>query len=316
MRGDGQLHGKFELTIPCNVCYGSGIDNVIRMKGNLLIMKKAIVIFGMVLCMLTAGIGWASEKNQKENPVYVIQTTLGDIEVELFQSETPKTVANFIGLAEGTKEFKDTKTGKQTKRPYYDGQIFHRVIKDFMIQGGCPLGNGRGGPGYTFSDEIDAKAMDLDKIKAVDPKKGPHPFLIIRSQEQFQRTIVEPLFQAMNIKSQEALDQRKEEFQARLDNLTLKEAYENMGYVYSDIGSAHPPVRGSLAMANAGPNTNGSQFFINLVDTDWLTGKHTVFGRVVKGMDVVDKIGAVNVDSRNKPVEDVKITSILRKTSQ
>ncbi len=125
-----------------------------------------------------------------------------------------------------------------------------------------------------------------------------------------------PLFRAMNINSQEDFDQRKEEFQARLNNLTLIEAYENMGYVYSDIGSAHPPVRGSLAMANAGPNTNGSQFFINLVDTDWLNGKHTVFGRVVKGMDVVDKIGAVKVDSGSKPVEDVKITSIRRRTSQ
>ena len=119
----------------------------------------------------------------------------------------------------------------------------------------------------------------------------------------------------MNIKSQKELNQRKKEVEARLDKLTLKEAYENMGYVYSDNGSEHPPVRGSLAMANAGPNTNGSQFFINLVDTDWLTGKHTVFGKVVKGMDVVDKIGAVNVDSEKKPVKDVKIISIQRKTS-
>jgi peptidyl-prolyl cis-trans isomerase A (cyclophilin A) len=266
--------------------------------------------------MLTAGIGWAIEKKEKENPVCVIQTTLGDIEVELFQSETPKTVANFIGLAEGTKEFKDTETGKQTKRPYYDGLIFHRVMKDFMIQGGCPLGSGQGGPGYSFADEIDADALELDKIKAFDMKKGPHPFLMIQSQEQFQRNVAMPLFRAMNINSQEEFEQRKEEFQNRLDNLTLKEAYENMGYVYSDNGSAHPPVRGSLAMANAGPNTNGSQFFINLVDTDWLTGKHTVFGRVVNGMDVVDKIGAVQVDSGSKPVEDVKIISIRRKGSQ
>jgi peptidyl-prolyl cis-trans isomerase A (cyclophilin A) len=184
-----------------------------------------------------------------------------------------------------------------------------------MIQGGCPLGNGRGGPGYTFADEIDATALGLDKIKAFDPQKGPHRFLMIRSQEEFQRNILMPLFRAMNINSQEELDKRKKEFEARLDKLTLKEAYENIGYVYSEDGSKHPPVRGSLAMANAGPNTNGSQFFINLVDTDWLTGKHTVFGKVVKGMDVVDKIGAVKVDSGQKPVKDVKIISIHRKTS-
>jgi cyclophilin family peptidyl-prolyl cis-trans isomerase len=278
-------------------------------------MRNVILAIGMMLCILTAGIGWTGEKKQKENPVYVIQTTLGDIEVELFQSETSKTVANFIGLAEGTKEFEDSKTGEKFKRPYYNGLIFHRVIQNFMIQGGCPLGSGQGGPGYTFADEIDAAALGLDKIKAFDPKKGPHRFLMIRSQEEYQRNILMPLFRAMNIKSQEELDQRKKEVEARLDKLTLKEAYENMGYVYSENGSEHPPVRGSLAMANAGPNTNGSQFFINLADTDWLTGKHTVFGKVVKGMDVVDKIGAAKVDSKQKPVKDVKIISIHRKTS-
>jgi cyclophilin family peptidyl-prolyl cis-trans isomerase len=278
-------------------------------------MRNVILIIGMIWCILTAGIGWTGEKKQNENPVYVIQTTLGDIEVELFQSEAPKTVANFIGLAEGTKEFEDSKTGEKVKRPYYDGLVFHRVIQNFMIQGGCPLGNGRGGPGYTFADEINAKALGLDKIKAFDSQKGPHRFLMIRSKEEFQRNLLVPLFKSMNIKSQEELDQRKKEVDARLDKLTLKEAYENMGYVYSKKGSKHPPVRGSLAMANAGPNTNGSQFFINLVDTDWLTGKHTVFGKVVKGMDVVDKIGAVKVDSGQKPVKDVKIISIHRKTS-
>ena len=278
-------------------------------------MRNVILTIGMMLCILIAGIGWTGETKQNKNPVYVIQTTLGDIDVELFQNEASKTVANFIGLAEGTKEFDDSKTGKKVKRPFYNGLIFHRVIQNFMIQGGCPLGNGQGGPGYTFADEIDATALGLDKIKAFDPQKGPHRFLMIRSQEEFQRNILMPLFRAMNINSQEELDKRKKEFEARLDKLTLKEAYENMGYVYSENGSEHPPVRGSLAMANAGPNTNGSQFFINLVDTDWLTGKHTVFGKVVKGMDVVDKIGAVKVDSMQKPVKDVKIISIHRKTS-
>jgi len=278
-------------------------------------MRNVILTMGMVFYILTAGTAWSGETQQKENPVYVIQTTLGDIEVELFQSEAPKTVANFVGLAEGTKEFKDSRTGEKVKRPYYNGLIFHRVIQNFMIQGGCPLGNGRGGPGYTFEDEIDATALGLDKIKAFDLKKGPHRFLMIRNQEEYQRNILMPLFRVMKINSQEELNQRKKEVEARLDKLTLKEAYENMGYVYSENGSRHPPVRGSLAMANAGPNTNGSQFFINLVDTDWLTGKHTVFGKVVKGMDVVDKIGAIKVDAKQKPVKDVIIISIHRKTS-
>jgi len=275
-------------------------------------MKKGVIGAGLILLVLTAT-GWCQEPKEKGNPVYVFQTSLGNIEVELFQNDAHNTVANFIGLAEGTKEFTDEKTGKKVKKPFYDGLIFHRVIKDFMLQGGCPQGNGRGGPGYSFADEIDAVALGFDKLKAMDLKKGPHPFLMIRSQADYQRIVLAPLFQKMGITSQEELDKRKDEVEARLKSLTLKEAYENMGYSYSDKGSPHPPVRGSLAMANSGPNTNGSQFFINLADTDWLTGKHTVFGKVIKGMDVVDKIGAVNVGTGHKPIEDVKIISIRRK---
>lgn len=274
-------------------------------------MKKAT--FVLALCVFTATALGAGPAQKKENPVYVIQTNVGNIEVELFQKKAPKTVANFIGLAEGTKEVIDVKTGKKAKRPFYNGLIFHRVIKDFMIQGGCPKGDGTGGPGYKFADEIDAKGLGLDKLKAIDLKKGPHPFLMIRDQSEYQRKVLMPLFREMNITSQQELDKRRAEFEARLSALTLKEAYENMGYSYSGKGSPYPPVRGSLAMANSGPDTNGSQFFINIVDTDWLIGKHTVFGKVVKGMDVVDTIGAVKVDAGSKPVEAVKILSISRK---
>lgn len=279
-------------------------------------MKKATIVLGVILLVVSVNAGWGGKLKQKGNPLYVIQTNLGSIEVELFQNDAPETVANFIGLAEGTKEFEDAATGKKVKRPFYDGLIFHRVIKDFMIQGGCPLGSGKGGPGYKFADEIDAKALGLDKLKATDPKNGPHPFLMIRSQEDFRRKVRTPLFQKMNIKSQKELDKRRDEFETRLSTLTIKEVYENMGYAYTEKGSPHSPLRGSLAMANAGPNTNGSQFFINMVDTDWLTGKHTVFGRVVEGMDVVDKIGAVQVGSGGKPVEDVKIISIRLKQTK
>ena len=143
-----------------------------------------------------------------------MQTSEGPIGLELFDEDAPKTVANFKKLAgEG----------------FYDGLIFHRVIKDFMIQGGCPQGTGTGGPGYTFEDEI----------------------------------------------------------------------------------NEHKAVRGSLAMANAGPNTNGSQFFIvTLEATPWLDGKHTVFGQVTDGMDVVDKLEGLPTDGRDKPREDAKIEKL------
>jgi peptidyl-prolyl cis-trans isomerase A (cyclophilin A) len=141
-------------------------------------------------------------------PTYAhFETTLGNFTVELFDVKAPKTVANFAGLAEGTKEWKHPRTGERHKRPFYDGIIFHRVIAGFMIQGGDPLGQGHGGPGFQFEDEFHA---DLRHSQS-----------------------------------------------------------------------------GILSMANAGPNTNGSQFFITLGPTPHLDRKHTVFGQVTSGLDVV-----------------------------
>ena len=252
-------------------------------------------------------------KNEQPNPIYTIKTSMGSIDVELFARAAPKTVANFIGLAEGSKEFTDSKTGDKVKRPFYDGLIFHRVIKDFMIQGGCPLGSGTGGPGYRFEDEIDASRLGLDKLKAMDARGRPHPILMIRSRADFQRHILQPLFKKLGIGSQEDLNRRQGEVRQSLAEATVKFVLENMGYQYNAKGSPHPPNRGALAMANSGPNTNGSQFFINLVDAKWLTGKHTVFGRVVNGIEIVDKIGGVAVDQQSKPVENVVIFSIRKK---
>ena len=249
------------------------------------------------------------------NPVVIMMTTMGEIELELFIDEAPKTVANFLGLAEGTKEFTDPKTAKKAKRAYYDGIDFHRVIANFMIQGGCPLGTGMGSPGFTFEDEINAKSLGLDKRMVVQ-KGQPHPYLAIRSNDEFQSKIVGPLARKLGITTEEQFAERQAEVQAAVDAMTLLDAYENQGYVYDDKLKSTPPNRGVLAMANSGPNTNGSQFFINLVDTPWLTGKHTVFGKVIKGMDIVDKIGAIQVDASSKPVAEMKIVSIRRKPAE
>lgn len=256
----------------------------------------------------------APKAEAKPNPVVIMKTSLGDIEIELFEQQAPKTVKNFLDLAEGKKEFKDSKTGEMVTRPFYDGLAYHRVIKDFMIQGGCPLGTGTGGPGYNFEDEISAKSLGLDTMKVIQEGGGAHPFLSIQSQQQFQSTIVNPLLRKMGVTSQEQLDERMAELEAALETLTLSDVYVNQGYVFDDELESTPPNRGVLAMANSGPNTNGSQFFINLVDTPWLTGKHTVFGKVTKGMDIVDKIGLVEVDPRtSKPKADVTLISIRRK---
>ena len=264
-----------------------------------------IIFFTMSAVVLSA-----KPKEDPDNPVVRIKTSFGNIDVELYEESAPKTVDNFIGLVKGTKEFTDPKSGEKVKRRFYDGLTFHRVIDAFMIQSGDPLGTGRGGPGYKFEDEINADSLGLDEMKAITEEGYTHQWLMVQSQKDFDRYILAPLFHAMGIKSKEDLEGRKDEVQKRLDNLTLKEVYENMGYQYRTDIESYPPDRGSIAMANSGPNSNGSQFFINLVDTPWLTGKHTVFGQVIDGMDVVSEIGKQETGENNKPVEEIKIMSM------
>ena len=162
----------------------------------------------------------------------VFNTTEGQIVTRLFESDAPKTVKNFVELAEGTRDWTHPNGSKKSGVKLYDGTIFHRVIPDFMIQGGDPAGNGMGGPGYKFEDETKGSAHRFDKP-------------------------------------------------------------------------------GKLAMANAGPNTNGSQFFITVAPTQWLTGNHTIFGEVVEGMEVVDKIVKVPRGAQDKPKNPVVIESVL-----
>jgi peptidyl-prolyl cis-trans isomerase A (cyclophilin A) len=160
-------------------------------------------------------------------------TSEGTFTIRLFEKEAPKTVANFVGLAEGTREWKDPQTGDAKTAPFYDGVTFHRVIDGFMIQGGDRLGTGTGGPGYKFADEF------------------------------------------------------------------------------------HPSLRhskaGMLSMANAGPNTNGSQFFITLGPTPHLDNRHSVFGEVVEGMDIVSRIGSVQIGRQDRPVKPVVINRVAIK---
>ncbi len=167
-----------------------------------------------------------------ESTYATLHTTKGDVTIRLFPDHAPATVANFTGLAEGTKQWKDPRSGSTTAKPLYDGTVFHRVIDGFMIQGGDPLGTGTGGPGYEFKDEF-------------------HPEL------SFDRPYL-------------------------------------------------------LAMANAGPNTNGSQFFITVGPTPHLNRRHTIFGEVVDSdsQKVVDSIATTATDGRDRPVEAVVIETV------
>jgi len=165
----------------------------------------------------------------------ILNTSMGQITIELFPNQAPKTVKNFVDLATGAKEWTDPNIGEKVKTKLYDGTIFHRVIPGFMIQGGDPLGSGMGGPGYNFADEFHGE-LSFDK-----------PYL--------------------------------------------------------------------LAMANAGPNTNGSQFFITVAPTTWLNRKHTIFGQVTDpaSQKVIDAISIVKTGANDKPVQAVKIESVIIK---
>ena len=256
-------------------------------------------------------------EDSEKNPVAIIKTNHGEIAVELFAKSAPETVKNFIGLAQGTKEFTDPSSGEKVKKPFFDGLIFHRVIDNFMIQGGCPLGNGMGDPGYKFNDEINADSLGLDKEKVLTAQGQIHENLRIYPPQQLQQIIAQPIFKKLGINSQETFQAKQKEFQEEVkktvETLTLKKLYQDMGYKFDDKLTSFPMKKGFLAMANSGPNTNGSQFYINLKDNRYLDGKHTVFGKVIEGMDVVEKIGKVKTGQQDKPVEDVKIESVRLK---
>lgn len=272
-------------------------------------MKKLII----TLFITFAGLLHAQEA---KNPVVTMVTSHGSVTIELLQKSAPLTVKNFLGLAEGTQEFIDAK-GKKVKKPFYDGLIFHRVIDNFMIQGGCPLGTGTGEPGYKFKDEINANSLGIDKMKVIDETKGFHDYLRVYPPQKIQQMITQPIFTKLGIDSQAKLDAKQKEFEAEIKKATqtysLKDLYTGMGYKYDEKLTSYPMKAGFLAMANSGPNTNGSQFYINLKDNHYLDGKHTVFGKVISGMEVVQKIAKVKVGARDKPVEAVKIISIRLK---
>ena len=193
-------------------------------------MRKVFIALAALLVCATHG--FAAESADKKGPLYAtLKTSMGDVVIQLFEDKAPKTVANFVGLATGTKEWTDPKTGDKVKRPLYNGTIFHRVIPGFMIQGGDPLGNGTGGPGYKFEDEFNSELRHT---------KG-----------------------------------------------------------------------GILSMANAGPNTNGSQFFITLAPTLHLDNRHSVFGEVVKGQEVIVAVGNVSRDARDRPIKDVVLKEVV-----
>ncbi len=241
-----------------------------------------------------------------ENTVIIMKTNYGDMEIELWNDDAPKTVANFIGLATGTKEWTDPKTGEKVKKPFYNGLTFHRVIKDFMIQGGCPLGTGSGGPGYRFEDEFPTTDLtgeitnEGDALQVYLQLMGPY----MAKTKTPDPEILAIAEQTQKLQNGSAIMKHPVEWYQEKTGIT--EPVQIM---------KHTVDYGTICMANSGPNTNGSQFFIvTLKDgCPWLNGKHTVFGKVIKGMDIAHKIENVEKAPGDKPVKPVVIEEIVIK---
>ena len=256
-------------------------------------LKKAAIL--MIMVALLGGILLA------ENVYVTMRTNYGDIELELFKDVAPVTVDNFVGLAEGSKEWTNPKTGEKMKSKYYDGLTFHRVIPNFMIQGGCPLGTGTGGPGYSFEDEFPGEEIE---VKGEITNQEDAILVYQKIIMPYMQKTAEPDEEISKIDRQVKLSQSidpivthpVEFYQEKTGNTTplvTKKLLKSVEY-------------GTICMANAGPGTNGSQFFIvTLKDgCSWLNGKHTVFGRVVKGMDVAHTIENLPRDKRDKPLPE------------
>lgn len=271
-------------------------------------MKKLIII----LLLFSVSIVNAKDKTMTnpKNPVAVIKTTMGEIKVELFKDKTPVTVDNFIGLATGTKEYTNPKTKKKEKGKYYNGVIFHRVIKDFMIQGGDPTGTGSGGPGYTFQDECYEKGEKITgKIEDEQTAFQVWTKLIMPYMKKHQgkgpnKKINKIYEEVAKSKSPKALMGKKVSFYQNETGIKTK--------LYKRGKLIHKVLFGTFCMANAGPDTNGSQFFVvtKKEGCPWLDGRHTVFGKVIKGMKVALKIQNVKKDSKDKPLKPVTIKSV------
>jgi cyclophilin family peptidyl-prolyl cis-trans isomerase len=248
----------------------------------------------------------SSSMEDANNPLMLMKTSRGDVYLELFPSAAPRNAANFIALAEGTAELLDPATGERVTRPYYDGKSFYRVLPGYLIQAGAALSTDPS-PDQRLADEINADELGLNLIKMLDETNKPHPWLNISDKADFEQNILVPLYRRMNINTPFELAAREFEVFKALQEMTLRQIWENQGYTYNNTLPSRRPARGSLIMAGAGPNSNSAEFFIPVVDTPWLSGTSTVIGRVVEGMDVVDRI---HQESAGRLANPLSLTTI------
>ena len=231
-----------------------------------------------------------------QNHLVRMSTSQGEMYLELFPLEAPNNVENFIALANGEKEFKNQSTGEPIQARYYNGMRFHRVVPGFIIQAGSPANNPLGLQVNLLNDEINADALGLDQISALNSDGSFADVLNIESKQDFHEEILTPLYAQQNITDVEAVLNRQYQVLEILQGLSVKSVYENQGYRYDDSLPSRPIERGTLAIANSGPDSNGPEFFISLTAAEWLSGKYTVIGKVIEGQEVMDSIGNTAID--------------------
>jgi cyclophilin family peptidyl-prolyl cis-trans isomerase len=258
-----------------------------------------LLIFSLLTLLSTAIADTSTallSMEDSQNPLVRISTSQGEIYLELFPLEAPSNVENFIALAEGEKEFTNQDTGAPIQARYYNGMRFHRVVPGFIIQAGSPVYNPLGLRVNLVDDEINANALGLNRISALNTDGSFADVLNIQSKLGFHEAILTPLYSQRNITDIEAALSRQYQILETLQNLSVKSVYENQGYRYDDSLQSRPIERGTVALANSGPDSNGPEFFISLAAAEWLSGKYTVIGKVVEGQEVMDSIGNTAID--------------------
>ncbi len=246
------------------------------------------------------------------NPLLLVDTSAGELYLELFPNEAPANVANFLGLAAGTITIVDASSNIAFTPRYYDGTRFHRVIPGFVIQAGSPHHNPVGAPQATMPDEINADFLGLNQQPVLGEDGAFNPMLNIGGQEDLAELILDPLYLQMDIHSPSELLLRQYDVLASLRQMSVKDVYTNQGYRFQTDTPSHSVLRGAIALANSGPGTNGPEFFIALSDAPWLTGRHTVIGQVVEGIEIADRIGEVEVDPLRRSRNSTVIYAVTR----
>ncbi|MBN1352872.1 peptidylprolyl isomerase [candidate division KSB1 bacterium] len=250
--------------------------------------KSAMIPLVLVMILVLLIVNCSQKKGTSDT--IVMKTDKGEIKIKLWHDKAPMTVENFLGLAMGTKEWIDPNSGEKVRRPFYNGLAFHRVIDDFMIQCGCPLGTGSSGPGYSFEDETYEKGAEVtgeitsEEEAALVWTALVIPYLRSLNGAEPDPELLELLKACQESRSGQPLIGKPIQYFRDKTNSTKK--------VYQRGNLIAPVEYKNICMANSGPDSNGSQFFIvtKKEGCDWLDGKHTVFGEVVEGMDAVHAI--------------------------